>query len=143
VKPFRASLTLIAVALATTLVVSGCGSSSEETGDGTTAPAGTEATGTPPPDSSPSGVPSGVRAKACGSAGKGLEAVRVTGVGCAAGRKLASSWADSENCTIPAQASRGSCRVQGRVCLSALTDRGVAVTCAAPGKSVSFIARRR
>ena len=141
-KPLRASLTLIAVALATTLVVSGCGSSSEETGDGT-APAGTEATGAPPPASSPSGAPSGIRAKACGSAGKGLEAVRVTGVGCAAGRKLASSWAVSENCTIPAQASRGSCRVQGRVCLSAATDRGIAVTCAAPGKSVSFIARRR
>ena len=101
---------LIAVVLATAAALAGCGSSSDETSDGTTA--GAESTETSPPASE---APAGARAKACGAAGGGVEAVRVTGVGCAEGRKLASSWASAENCTIPEAASRGSCRVQGRV----------------------------
>jgi hypothetical protein len=35
-----------------------------------------------------------------------------------------------------------SCRVGGFICLGAVTGRGVAVTCAAPGRSVAFIGRK-
>jgi len=68
--------------------------------------------------------------------------LRATGLGCGAARKLATAWAQAENCTIPKGASRGSCRVGGTTCLSVLTGRGVAVTCARPGESVAFVARR-
>lgn len=134
----RNTIVLIALALALGLLA-GCGDSSDETG-GETATAPSAADESP---ASSSNAPLGVRAKPCGTAAAGAaRRVRVTGVGCAEGRRVAAAWVDAENCTIPAGASRGSCRVAGRVCLSVIGDQGVAVSCAKQGASVAFVARR-
>jgi hypothetical protein len=130
----------IAVVVAA-MAVSACGSSSEETtGGGDSAPTAPANPSQPPASSS--SAPGGVEATACGSVGSATR-VRATGVACARARKLASAWSAAENCTIPKGASRGSCRVSGTVCLSTVSGRGIAVSCAKPDQSVAFIARRR
>jgi hypothetical protein len=69
--------------------------------------------------------------------------VRVTGTGCDIGRGVVAAWANKPDCSEPAGASRFSCVVyRGYRCLGAATDRGVAVSCARPGSSVAFVARR-
>jgi hypothetical protein len=67
--------------------------------------------------------------------------VRVTGVSCELGRSLVAGWYKDDACSAPQGASRFSCRLGKFICLSAVTDRGVAVTCATPGRSVAFIGR--
>jgi hypothetical protein len=52
-------------------------------------------------------------------------------------------WARRGECSSPAGASRYSCTVSRYRCLGARTDRGIAVSCAQPGRSVSFVARPR
>ena len=123
---------MLAVAVAVTAV--GCGSSSDET---------TGASGTAAPPASTSSTPGqeapiGVRARSCGGAGSSGE-VRVTGVSCDLGRSLVAGWYKENACSSPKGASRTSCRLGKFICLGAVTDRGVAVTCVSPGRSVAFI----
>jgi hypothetical protein len=125
---------LAALAIGVAMAATGCGSSSDETGTGeTTAPPASTST-------TPGKGPIGVRAKGCGAAGSS-GAVRVTGVSCELGRSLVSRWHKNRGCAASQGASRLSCRLGRFVCLGAATDRGVAVTCAAPGRSVAFVAR--
>lgn len=87
-------------------------------------------------------APIGASARRCADAVAGVEGLRVSGVGCAEGHGIVASWADARRCSDPAGASRFSCPIAGYRCLGAATDRGIAVTCASPGRSVSFVARR-
>jgi hypothetical protein len=120
---------LVLAAAALVAATGGCGASSSDQrspgGRGTASPR------TPT-------APVGASAQRCG----GVEGLRVSGVGCSVGRGIAASWADVRGCSGPAGASRFSCPVAGYRCLGAATARGVAVTCARPGRSISFVARR-
>jgi hypothetical protein len=129
----RPKPTLLA-ALAVAAAIAGCGSSSNET-----------ETAQPPASTSTapgSEAPVGVRAKSCSGATKVTEEIRVTGVSCAAGQLIAEAWGRTKSCTAPAGTSRTSCRLGGLTCLGAVADRGIAVTCAEPGRTVSFIGKR-
>jgi len=127
-------IALAALAIVVAMAAAGCGSSSDETtgASETTAPTST----TPGQE-----APVGVRARSCDVTGSSGE-VRVTGVSCELGRSLVAAWHKNTGCSAPEGASRMSCRVGGFICLGAVTDRGVAVTCAAPGRSVAFIGRK-
>jgi hypothetical protein len=124
--------TLIGTA-AILLALSGCGSSSEQTQ--TAPPASTS--GAPKTE-----APVGVRAKPCSGETATTE-LRVTGVSCDTGRFTVAAWSRNPRCAPPAGASRSSCRMGRLTCLGAVTDRGVAVTCAEAGRSISFIGRHR
>ena len=129
-------IALAGLAIAVAVTAAGCGSSSDETtgANATTAPPASTST-TPAQE-----APVGVRAKSCDSTGSSGE-VRVTNVSCELGRSLAVGWYKDNACSGPKGASRTSCRLGKFICLGAVTDRGVAVTCVAPGRSVAFIGR--
>jgi hypothetical protein len=124
---------LVLAAAALVAATGGCGASSSDQrspgGRGTASPR------TPT-------APVGASARRCASAPAGVEGLRVSGVSCAAGRGVVAAWADARRCRRPSGASRFSCPVAGYRCLGAATARGVAVTCARPGRSISFVARR-
>lgn len=131
---------LLALALlGAAFLAAGCGSTSSERTFDTQTDSG--ATAAEPPSSPSKPPPITVGGKACGAIGVRAAALRVTGVNCAAGRKVAIAWLDAENCTIPDGASRSSCRVLGRTCLGTVGDAFVQVNCALPGKSISFVVR--
>jgi hypothetical protein len=51
-------------------------------------------------------------------------------------------WQRQRSCAKPSAASRTSCLTRSYRCLSARTDRGIAVSCSRPGQSIAFVARR-
>jgi hypothetical protein len=132
----RNPIAILLAVLALAATVAGCGSSADETSSTTPA-------GEPPASTSttPGGqeAPVGVRAKNCmvGQSSGGL--LRVTGVSCELGRSIVAGWYKDSACANPQGASRTSCKLGAFTCLGAVADRGVAVTCAGPGRSVSFI----
>ncbi len=133
-RPVRLIATL---ALAGALFA-GCGSSSDESsGTGAsgsaTAPAGAAKTSTAPPI--------GAAASECKGALAGVGQLRVVGAGCAYARGVAANWVAKLACQAPTGASRSSCTVGGSRCLGTRVERGIAVTCAQRGRSVSFVAR--
>jgi hypothetical protein len=124
-RPILAVLAVVAA-----LAVAGCGSSSDGTG--------TERV-EPPASSSAAPqrqAPAGARAKACGADG-----IRATGVSCGFARQIVEDWHEKGACAPAPGASRTSCGLGGLTCLGASTGRGLAVTCAAPGRSVAFVAK--
>ncbi|MDX6608266.1 MAG: hypothetical protein QOF85_191 [Solirubrobacterales bacterium] len=123
-------LVLVGVALAA--VVGGCGSS-DETSESSSSGAGPATRST---------APQGATAQACSGAVAGISQVRVSGVGCAVARGIVASWDNRKACGAPAGGSRTSCSVEDYRCLGAATDRGLSVSCAAPGGSISFVAKR-
>jgi hypothetical protein len=86
--------------------------------------------------------PPGASARTCAGAARGFGALRVAGVGCATGRGVVASWSERTECAPAAGASRVSCGVGGYRCLGAVTDRGIAVSCARHARSISFVAKR-
>jgi hypothetical protein len=130
------TIVLAALAIVVAMAAAGCGSSSEETTGASEMAAPPASTSTTPGQEAPIGV----RAKSCDGAGASSE-VRVTGVSCDLGRTLVAGWYKNDDCSAPGSASRTSCRLGKFICLGAVTDHGVAVTCAAPGRSVAFIGR--
>jgi hypothetical protein len=123
-------LTVAAIAA----VAAGCGASSDGTeGTQSTAPS---ASSTAPGAAE---APVGVRAKTC-MAGEGAE-LRVTGVSCAFGRTVFAGWHKDSECFEPRGASRTSCKLGAFTCLGAVTDRGIAATCATAGRSIAFVAK--
>lgn len=125
-------LTILLAVLALAVAAAGCGSSSDET-TGTTSAAQEKI----------QEAPVGVRADRCGEGATAGGEVRVTGASCKLGRELVAGWHKDSACSAPEGASRTSCRLGEFTCLGAVTDRGVAVTCAAPGRSISFLAKPR
>ena len=124
VRPLLVALFLLLAALP-----AGCGSSDE--GEPT-------ATATTPP------APAGASARGCGETTvAGTEGLRVTGIGCDVGRGIVAVWAGKPDCSPSPNASRSSCSLtRGFRCLAAVTERGVAVSCARPGGSIAFLASR-
>jgi hypothetical protein len=120
----RSPIAILLAVLA--LAIAGCGSSSDET-SGTT-PDGQEA-------------PVGVQAKSCRIGLSSGGVLRVTGVSCGLGRSVVAGWYKDSDCSSPQGASRTSCKLGEFTCLGTATDRGVAATCAAPGRSIVFIGR--
>lgn len=124
-----ARLLLLVPALAAAALAAGCGPSDDSGG------------GDPAADRAPS-APPGATARSCPDSPPGTEELRVTEVGCDAGEAVAAAWAGDPNCSSPAGESRFTCAVRGYRCLGAATDRGIAVSCARPNRSIAFVARR-
>jgi hypothetical protein len=123
----RHPLSPASIALALTLAVMGSGCGSSDTSDSSAAG---------------EAAPAGAVAKSCPDPVTGAESLRVTGVDCASGRDVAAAWGNYRACFPTGEASRTSCTVGEYRCLGATSDRGVAVSCASPGRSISFLARR-
>jgi hypothetical protein len=123
----RHPLSPATAALALALLAVGCGSSEEQSR--TTEPAGEDA-------------PVGAAAKSCADANAGIESLRVTGDDCAAGRDIAAAWANGGACVKGGGASRTACSVGEYRCLGVSGGRGVAVSCARPGRSIAFVVPR-
>jgi len=121
--PLRVALPLLALAA----LAGGCGDS------GTRSTSSEETTSTSPP---------GASARSCAGAVRGIASLRVVGVGCATGRGVAASWSNRRGCAAPAGHSRSVCSAGGYRCTGTATDRGIAVSCAGPGRSISFTATR-
>jgi hypothetical protein len=121
--PSRLVAPIVAAVLAAGLLA-GCGdSASEETSAAPKAPAG-------------------ARAQSCDAHATGAESLRATGVPCGQARRVLHSWQRQRSCSLPGGASRGSCLARSYRCQAARTDRGLAVSCARPGQSIAFVARR-
>jgi hypothetical protein len=127
------SAALAALALAATLGLAACGSDSETTTSESQGATTTES----------QGAPLGARADVCKSDESADGEVRVTGAPCALGRSVVKGWHRSDACAAPADASRPACRLGGFICLGVRTGQGLAVTCAARGRSVAFLAKPR
>jgi hypothetical protein len=121
--PPRLAAPLVVVALAAVLAA-GCGGSSPET------------TGT-------SSAPIGATARSCPIQATEADALRATGVSCDQARQVMYGWRQKGSCSSPPGASRVSCTTRSYRCLGARTDRGTAVSCSRPGRSIAFVAKRR
>jgi hypothetical protein len=129
----RSPIAILLAVLALAVAIAGCGSSSDETSG--EQPASTSTS----PDRQE--APVGVRAERCGGSSTQGGEIRVTGVSCKLGGELVAGWYKNSACSSPKGASRTSCKLGEFTCLGAVTDRGLAVTCAGPGRSVAFVAR--
>lgn len=127
----RIAASTIAIALLLAALLSGCGSSSDVKTD-------SEArTGTVP-----GGAPIGARPKRCGKdVADAHGQLLATNVNCDTALKVVIAWNErGDPCT--AKESRPACTVSGFRCIGAHTDRGMAVSCSQPGRSIAFIGRR-
>lgn len=129
---------ILAALVAFAALTAGCGSSDDATSESSSAqeraPTATATTPAAPP---------GASAQSCEGTVAGTGQLRVTGIGCDVGRGVVAAWADKPSCSPGGEASRVSCTAQSDYrCLGAATDRGIAVSCARPGSSVAFLARR-
>lgn len=124
----RLATPLAVLALIGGLMV-GCGGSSEGTGS------------TSPPTGPPT-APAGASAQVCPLAIGGTKGLRATGVSCGEAQRLAVTWMRSTGCEPKPGASHSACTVRGYRCIGTATDRGLSVSCARPGRSVAFTARR-
>jgi hypothetical protein len=129
----RLATALAAIALAAVPAV-GCGSSAE---DGS-APIETRV----PSRQGGSGAPVGAAAKTCETEAVDAEGLRATGVSCELARRVMHDWRQKSSCASPAGASRVSCSSRSYRCTGTRTDRGTAVSCSRPGRSVAFVAKR-
>jgi hypothetical protein len=120
---------MLAVALLAAILASGCGSS----GTKSSSEEGSTKTAAPP----------GAAVLACAGAPAGVGTLRASGVDCATGRLVAAGWTAKDACGANTGTSRTSCGIGGYRCLGIATERGLAVSCARPGHSISFVARRR
>jgi hypothetical protein len=121
-------LALLGVAIA---MAAGCGSSGK----------GSESAGER--GGQAAGPPAGASVATCEIGGvAGVGHVRVTGAECPFARGVVASWNDASACDAPAHGSRVSCSIGGLRCLGTATERGLAVSCAELGRSISFLAKR-
>lgn len=126
---------LLAVALLA-ILVAGCGSSDTGSSD-----KGSN-TGSSDKGSTKTTEPQGAAARACAGTPASVGALRVSGVACATGRDIVAGWTAKGACAAAADSSRTSCTVGAYRCLGTATDRGLAVSCARPGRSISFVVKR-
>jgi hypothetical protein len=125
------------------LLAAGCGGGGSG-GSSTTAPpaGGTNGGGTPKKATAPN-APAGSKVVACNESAAAAEGLRATAVGCETARATMLRWGRTDACDLAANASRGSCSVEGFRCQAVRVDKGVAVSCAHPGGDIAFIAKRR
>jgi hypothetical protein len=150
---------LAAIAVAAALLAAGCGSDDDGgSGDGresgdvsgpsqattTTTGAGGNATTTTGSGGNAGTTtgPSGIRARSCPPGGE-IAALRTVGEDCGTAQAVAAGWSRRSDCSGPEGASRFACSVSGYRCLGTTAGRGISVSCARPGRSVSFIAEAR
>lgn len=122
----------VTIALLAAALLAGCG------GDGDS---GSDASATTAPPAQGSSAPQGATAKDCQTGSDAARDLHVTGIGCEKGRQLLRGWQQSSACATPGGASRSSCKVSTYRCLTAVTERGLSVSCAQPGRSFAFLAR--
>jgi hypothetical protein len=123
---------LAVLALAAGLLL-GCGASgSQESGKGGGAQPGA---GTPT-------APPGSSTRHCRAGEPGVVGLAASGTSCTEARHLMLGWVHSGACRPPAGTSRSGCPALSYRCLATATDRGWAVSCSKPGRSVAFTARR-
>jgi len=127
----RLATPLAVLALAAGLLA-GCGGSSSESTDTGSSSAGTHT----------STAPAGASVRACPLNIAGTQRLRATGVSCGEAQRVALIWWGSSGCEADPGASHSTCSVRGYRCIGTATDRGLAVSCARPGRAVSFTARR-
>ena len=123
--------------LAAAVLLAGCGSSEEDATESTQQ--GPEARGIP--GVSPENLSPGV--EGCRSEIPSNGRLIATGVRCAVARAVASGWNEDPSCAPPGRRSRSACTVEGFRCLSISADRGIAVSCSRPERSVAFIVKHR
>ena len=133
----RLAVPFATVLLSAALLV-GCGGSDE--GSEATTQAAPQAESSGAPDSA---APPGATAQEC-AVGVGKEVrLRATGLNCSEANDLVGAWEDRKGCPPKAGASRSGCQLPGGYrCLGVVTDRGVSVSCARPGRSIAFTAKR-
>jgi hypothetical protein len=134
--PPRLTALLVFVVL-TAVLAAGCGGGSSS-GEGSTSGASTPAA----PPASTSGAPVGAAAKSCETQAGDAEALRATGISCDRARQVMYGWRQKGSCSSPPGASRVSCTTHAYRCTGARTDRGTAVSCSRPGRSIAFVERR-
>ncbi|HVY78351.1 MAG TPA: hypothetical protein VG898_07590 [Solirubrobacterales bacterium] len=127
----RHLLSLLALTVGLGLAASGCGSSADEGSTGVMSEGGAGAS-----------APAGSAVRTCRVAIAGIPTARASGVGCARARGVVSAWSGARRCAEPRGGSRVACSAGGLRCLGTATDRGLAVSCAGPGRSVAFLAKR-
>ncbi|HEX6229062.1 MAG TPA: hypothetical protein VFZ41_06315 [Solirubrobacterales bacterium] len=135
---------IAAIALLAALIVAGCGSDSgedEPRGPGDSGEV-TQPSGASANQGSDSG-PSGVRAESCEVEGGEFVALRAVEEDCETARVVAEEWSHRASCSEPEGGSRFACTVRGYRCLGTTAGRGIAVSCARPGRSISFLADPR
>ncbi|HEX2391947.1 MAG TPA: hypothetical protein VHI77_03410 [Solirubrobacterales bacterium] len=123
-------LTQLAIAVLVVAGLGGCGG-------------GSSSGGSAEPKTSGSTAPAGASAHACALNAGGVEGLRATGLACGTAQRIGLAWRRSSACRPPAGASRAACAVRSYRCLATSTDRGLAVGCSRPGRSVAFTVRRR
>jgi len=87
-------------------------------------------------------APAAGAARSCAAAATSIEGLRVTAASCTEARRVAIRWSRRDDCRLGEGASRGGCSVGPYRCGAVRADRGIAVSCARPGRTVGFIARR-
>jgi hypothetical protein len=127
---------LLAVVALAAVLAAGCSGSSADEGSSTSG-ASTRAA---PPTSS-SGAPVGAAAKSCETQAADAEGLRATGVSCKQARQVMYGWQQRGSCSSPRGASRVSCTTHTYRCTGARTERGTAVSCARPGRSIAFVVK--
>lgn len=131
-------LSALLVVLALAAATSGCGSSDGGSGYGSRGSTEDSPTAT----ATTPNAPPGASARTCEGTTAGTDELRVTGIGCDIGLRVVAAWAAKPSCSTPAGGSRFSCSVEdGYRCLGTSAERGIAVSCAHPGASVSFLAK--
>jgi hypothetical protein len=124
----RLAVPLAIVALAAASLV-GCGSNS-----GSEPPTSGQRNAAP-------NTPAGATARSCIFGADRVAGLRVASVSCGKGRRVALDWQGAGACQVPAGASRAGCSVGPYRCSAMRVGRGIAVSCAMPGRTVAFIAR--
>ena len=125
---------LLALLAICALLVAGCGGSDDD---------GAKEAPRPEPQAKSSTAPPGASAEACESRAVDAQDLRATNISCEQARQLMFAWQRSEECSGKG-GSRSSCSIKGSYrCLTANTGRGMAVSCAKPGRSVAFIVRKK
>lgn len=90
----------------------------------------------------PGSAPAGAAALECKAHASDAEQLRAAGVACPWARALMYRWGGRRDCAPAGGASRSSCRIGAFRCRGTAAGRGVAVSCARPGRSVAFLSTR-
>jgi hypothetical protein len=133
----RVTRPLIPIALLAAVLIAGCGSDDGHEASSTADAPSKATTSTTPPT-----APPGAAVDTCASKTTDLERLRVAGIACEAGQAVAAAWVRSASCASAEDDSRSACTVRGYRCLGTNAGRGLTISCARPGRSISFIAPR-
>jgi hypothetical protein len=127
----RLATPLAVLALAAGLLAGCGGSSSESSGTNSTSHGARTST-----------APAGASVRACSLDVAGVRSLRAAGVSCREAQKVALAWERGSGCVAAPGASHSACSVRGYRCIGTAAGRGLAVSCARPGRAVAFTVRR-